>query len=214
MDAAHNVRRAVAIRGEWIKAVSDEPDGLDGLRAAHTRVVDGRALTVVPAIFDTHEHLLESARNLALVQAGEARTLADLIGLIRARAAQAAPGEWVVTSMSWNETNLAERRLPTAAELDRATDTHLVLCPRGGHICAANSLALRIARIGPDTPDPSAGTIARDGAAIPRESSRAARRRRSGNSCRRRRLPTRSPSWEMRARHTGRSASARFARRC
>jgi hypothetical protein len=167
MEAAHGVCRAIAIRGEWIIAVSDDPDALDGLRDGRTRVVDGRALTVLPAIFDTHEHLLESARNLALVQAGAARTLTELIDLIRARAAQAAPGEWVVTSMSWNETNLAERRLPTAAELDRATNAHPVLCPRGGHVCAANTLALRRARIGPETPDPPGGAIARDGTAIP-----------------------------------------------
>jgi hypothetical protein len=44
---------------------------------------------------------------------------------------------------------------------------HPVLCPRGGHVCAANSVALRLARIGPDTPDPPGGTIARDRAALP-----------------------------------------------
>jgi predicted amidohydrolase YtcJ len=167
MNSVHSVYRAIAIRGEWIVAVSDDPGGLDGLRDAHTRVVNGRSLILLPAVFDTHEHLLESARNLAFVQADEARSLNDLVELIRARAAETAPGQWVVTSMSWNETSLAERRLPTAAELDRATDVHPVLCPRGGHVCTANSLALRLARIGPGTPDPPGGTIARDGGALP-----------------------------------------------
>jgi len=37
-----------------------------------------------------------------------------------------------------------------------------VLCPRGGHICAANSLALRLAGIHSETPDPPGGAIGRD----------------------------------------------------
>ncbi len=159
--------RAIAIRDEWIVAVSDDPDGLDGLRDARTRVVNGRSLTVLPAIFDTHEHLLESSRNLGLVHADEARSLAQLTDLIRARALETPPGQWIVTSMSWNETSLDERRLPTAGELDLATNAHPVLCPRGGHICAANGLALRLAGIARDTPDPPGGTIGRDASGAP-----------------------------------------------
>jgi hypothetical protein len=168
MDAARSVRRAIAIRGEWIVAASAESDGLDGLRGgAHTRVIDARAPHLVPAIFDTHEHLLESARDLALVQADKARSVSNLCGLIRARAAQTAAGQWIVTSMSWDETKLAERRLSTATELDSATNAHPVLCPRGGHICEANWVALALAHLGADTVGPPGGTIVPDGASIP-----------------------------------------------
>ena len=167
MDAAHRVGRAIAIRDEWIVAVSDDPDGLDGLCDPRTRVLNGRPLTLLPAIFDTHEHLLEASRNLALVRDDEARSLGELIDFIRARAVQTPPGQWIVTSMSWNEGDLAEGRLPTVAELDSATDAHPVLCPRGGHICAANRLALRLAGIARDTPDPPGGAIGRNGDGVP-----------------------------------------------
>ena len=167
MDRAQSVYRSIATRGERIVAVSEEPDGLDGLRDDHTRSIRAPQLAVLPAIFDTHEHLLESARNLALVQADAARSIADLIGLIRNRADSTPPGRWIVTSMGWNEANLAERRLPTASELDRATEAHPVLCPRGGHVCAANSLALRLAGIDDTTADPRGGSIGRDGDGSP-----------------------------------------------
>jgi predicted amidohydrolase YtcJ len=144
MDGADRVYRSIAIRDEWIVAVSADPDGLDGLRDDQTRMISKPELTVLPAFFDTHEHLLESARNLALVQADEARSIGELIGLIQSRALQTPPGRWIVTSTGWNEERLAERRLPIASELDQATNAHPVLCPRGGHICAANSLALRL----------------------------------------------------------------------
>jgi predicted amidohydrolase YtcJ len=105
MDGSGRPLRAVAIRGEWNVAVSLEPDGLDGLRDARTGVINGRPLTLVPAIFDTHEHLMEASRNLALVPADEASSLAELIDLLRARAVMTPRGKWIVTSMSWNETN-------------------------------------------------------------------------------------------------------------
>jgi len=58
-----------------VVSASEEPDGLDRLREAHTRDVGGGSLMVLPTIFDTHEHRLEASRNLGLVRADEARSL-------------------------------------------------------------------------------------------------------------------------------------------
>jgi predicted amidohydrolase YtcJ len=151
--------RALAICDGVIVAVSEDVDGLDGLRSPGTRVVEGAGLTLQPAFIDTHEHLLESARNLGRVQIQAARSLDELIAIIAERAASTPTGEWVQTTMGWNESNLAEGRLPTALELDRATDVHPVLVPRGAHVCVANTLALQATGITPDTPDPHGGTI-------------------------------------------------------
>ena len=151
--------RSLAIRDSVIVAVSDQVDGLDPLRSATTKVVEKPDLTLQPAFIDSHEHLLESARNLGRVQVQDARSLDELIGMIAQRAAQTPRGQWVQTTMGWNESDLAEGRLPTAAELDRASDTHPVLVPRGGHVAVANTLALRAAGITVDMPDPPGGTI-------------------------------------------------------
>ena len=58
--------------------------------------------------------------------------------------------------------NLKERRFPTAKELDAATTKHPILVKRGGHNDVVNSMALAIAGITKDTPDPKGGTIVRD----------------------------------------------------
>jgi predicted amidohydrolase YtcJ len=63
--------------------------------------------------------------------------------------------------MAWHESNLAENRLPTGAELDAAAGSHPVLARRGGHLAVANSAALTAAGIGPGTPDPPGGKIGR-----------------------------------------------------
>lgn len=159
LDATGRAYRAIATRAEAIVAVSEDPDGLDGLRDDRTRVISEPELTLLPPIFDDHEHLLDASHNMALLQPQQARSIDELIALISERAAGTRPGQWIVTAAGWDESMLAENRLPSAAELDRATDAHPVLCPRGGHVCVANSMALRLAAIAPHTPDPRGGTI-------------------------------------------------------
>lgn len=51
--------------------------------------------------------------------------------------------------------------MPTAAELDTATDRHPVLVKRGGHNDVVNHYALRLAGITEETPVPPGGTIGR-----------------------------------------------------
>jgi len=77
-----------------------------------------------------------------MVPVDQAHSIAEFLDLIRQRAAQTPAGQWIRTTNAWNEANLAERRLPTAAELDSATSQHPVLVRRGGHSGVANSLAL------------------------------------------------------------------------
>ena len=108
------VYQAIAIRDEWIVAVSQGSHGLDGLIGADTRVLDAPDLTILPAFEDTHNHLMLAAQNMSLVPVDRAHTLAEFIDLLRQRAAQTPPGTWIQTSAAWHEVNLAEGRLPTA----------------------------------------------------------------------------------------------------
>jgi predicted amidohydrolase YtcJ len=155
------VYQAIAIRDEWIVAVSQGSHGLDELISADTRVLDAPDLTILPAFEDTHNHLMFAAQNVGLVPVDRAHTLAEFIDLLRQRAAQTPPGTWIQTSAAWHEVNLAEGRLPTASELDDATRDHPVLVRRGGHVVVANSLALTLGGITRETPDPPGGTIIR-----------------------------------------------------
>jgi predicted amidohydrolase YtcJ len=82
--------------------------------------------------------------------------------MVSAAARAAAPGDWVVTSVGWHESNLLENRLPTLAELDAAAPDHPVLARRGGHLAVVNSAALRAAGIEDDMPDPAGGKFGRD----------------------------------------------------
>jgi len=155
--------RCVGLRGPEIVAVSADLAGLDDLAGGGTAVVDASDLTLLPAFADSHEHLMEASNNTLLVPVDTARSVAEFTGMITAAARDAAPGEWILTSISWHESNFAENRLPTLAELDAAAPDRPVLARRGGHFAVANSAALQAAGIGPDTPDPPGGKIGRLG---------------------------------------------------
>ncbi|MFE0463152.1 amidohydrolase [Kitasatospora sp. NPDC058965] len=160
-------QRALAVRGDRVLAVSEAADGLDGLAGPATRVLDLPDSAVLPAFDDTHTHLIAAADSAHDVAVADARSVRELVGLIRARADRTPPGEWIRTAGHWQELNLAERRFPTAAELDAATDRHPVLVQRGVHNQVLNGYALRLCGIDADTPDPVGGRIGRDAAGRP-----------------------------------------------
>jgi hypothetical protein len=153
--------RALAIRGDSIIATSIQADGLDALMTPQTIVIDDGALTWLPAFNDTHNHLLEATRNSTFVPVERAHTIADLLALIRERAAHTPAGRWIQTTNAWHERNLAEGRFPAAHELDEATREHPVLVRRGGHMAVLNSRGLELSGITSATPDPQGGRLGR-----------------------------------------------------
>jgi len=155
-------QRAVAVLGDRIVALSPDPQGLDAWVTGHTSVHDLPEATVLPAFDDTHTHLIFAGYSAHDVPVHRARTIAEFLELIKRRAAVTPEGQWIRTTTNWQELNLAERRMPTADELDTATDRHPVLVKRGGHNDVVNNVALRLAGITEDTPVPSGGVIGRD----------------------------------------------------
>jgi len=155
------VYRSAGLLGAGIAAVSADPDGLDDLAGDGTVITDAGDLTLLPAFADSHEHLMEASRNTLLVPVDRARSVAEFTAIVAAAARDAAPGAWILTSMAWHESGLAENRLPTGAELDEAAPGHPVLARRGGHLAVASTAALTAAGVGPGTPDPPGGKFGR-----------------------------------------------------
>jgi hypothetical protein len=162
---------ALAIRDGSIAATAGPADR-DELTAAWrgpgTVMIDEPGLAVLPAFTDTHNHLMLAGQNILGVPVSQAGNIPRLVAMIAERAARTPPGQWIRSAADWHELGLAERRLPTAAELDQATTEHPVLVLRGGHNGVLNSVALRLAGIGRDTPDIEGGFIDRDASGEPR----------------------------------------------
>lgn len=153
-------RAAASRAGRWL-AVGGE----DEVRAAAgpaAEVVDLGGRTAIPGLTDSHMHLLNYGLHLERLHLEGVRSLAELTKRVRERAATLPAGTWIL-GRGWDQDRLAERRYPTAADLDRAAPAHPVVLVRAcGHLSAVNSLALKLAGISRDTPDPEGGRIDRD----------------------------------------------------
>lgn len=155
--------RSIAIRSGRIMAVGKAPGDLDAHIGPTTCVLDAPSLTVLPGFIDTHTHFLFAGRSVDDVSLNQARNMDELISAVRERAGRTPKGEWIRSSAAWNEANLAEQRMPTRWDLDRATTDHPVLIKRGGHNDVLNSSGMKLAGLTRDTPTPAGGTIVKDG---------------------------------------------------
>jgi predicted amidohydrolase YtcJ len=89
----------------------------------------------------------------------------ELIAALKQKADQTPAGQWVRGSR-YQDTKLG--RHPTRYDLDRASTTHpIYISHSSGHVSAVNSLALQLANVTKETPDPRGGAFDRDEAGVP-----------------------------------------------
>ncbi|MFC2066369.1 amidohydrolase [Chloroflexota bacterium] len=163
MDARHPTAEIVAIAGDKILLVASN-DELESVAGAKTRIIDCRGKTVVPGFNDAHCHIFSFIRKLLSIDLSPSSvsSIADIKSAIRHRAGNTPPGKWL-TGTDYNEFYLAEKRCPTRWDIDEVAPNHpVVLSHRSLHACVLNTLALSLAGITRETPDPPGGLIDRD----------------------------------------------------
>jgi len=157
---------AIAIRTGRILAlgrgrdVDGEFAGLERLNGEPIRRLDLEGRAILPGLTDAHIHLEFYALGLQKVDC-ETATRAECLARVAERARSAPPGDWVL-GHGWNQNEWPEG-FGTAADLDQAAPGRPVyLTAKSLHAGWASSAALRLAGIGPGTPDPEGGRIGRD----------------------------------------------------
>lgn len=133
------VARGIAVRGEHVLAVGDEPDIREYIGDG-TRVIELEGRSVLPGLADNHFHSIGGGPGVDL---SGARSLNEVLNAIGMRADEVPAGEVIVTNSDWHEGQLAEQRLPYRDDLDRAAPDNPVVVVRGGHEYILNSAALR-----------------------------------------------------------------------
>lgn len=161
LDAACPRATALAIRDGRIVYVGDDA-GAEVHRTHARRVMDLQGATAVPGLNDAHVHLAGiGQRELAFNLEGTVG-IADLQARLATRLASSAPKQWIV-GRGWIETHWQPARFPTRQDLDTVSgDRPVALVRADGHAIVANSVALRLARVTRETPNPVGGEILRD----------------------------------------------------
>jgi len=165
LDAGSTVAQAVAIKDGRIVTVGADVQ-VGTLAGSGTPTLDLGGSAVIPGIFDSHNHFLEVGAKLSMIRLDECRSQAEMMELVRERAKDTPPGEWIV-GQGWNEGNFADGQLPTRHDIDPATSEHPVILMRFFNTDVVNGYALRLAGITRDTPDPEGGKIERDAGGEP-----------------------------------------------
>jgi predicted amidohydrolase YtcJ len=161
VDSSRPEAEAVAVLGDRIVAVGSNQQ-VGAWRGPHTRVVDATGKRLLPGFNDAHVHFMDGGSQLDNVQLNDATSPQEFARRIRERAAKTAKGEWVLGG-DWDETKWNPAELPTKELIDAATpETPVAVGRYDGHMVLANSLALKLAGITAQTPDPAGGVIVRD----------------------------------------------------
>lgn len=117
---------------------------------------------ILPGLRDAHLHAVPYATLLGGCSLKSASSIDDLVARLSAYASTRTGTEPIIATRLDDE-GLAERRLPTRDELDRAVpDRPAVIYRYCGHVAVANSSALDISDISSATPDPPGGSLDRD----------------------------------------------------
>jgi predicted amidohydrolase YtcJ len=153
---------AVAIHNAHITAVGSD-DEILALAGPLTRKLDLGGRLLLPGLCDAHIHFYDWSLSRRLVDLTGCADKAEMMRRVADRAAQTAPGGWVV-GRSWNEIGWRERTLPTRDDLDPITDGRPAIFWRSDmHSAVANSAALKLAGLDDESPDPEGGKLGRDG---------------------------------------------------
>jgi predicted amidohydrolase YtcJ len=152
---------AIAVKADRIVFVGTNADAQQYV-GQNTRVVDLKGKTVLPGFTDSHQHLSGVGFREMNLNLEGTTSLADFLAKVKARVAQAKPGEWV-TGRGWIETHWKPAVFPTRWDLDKVAPNNPVILGRAdGHGAVANSAALKEAGIDKNTPNPFGGEISKD----------------------------------------------------
>jgi len=144
----------VRVEGDRITHVFD---GEPSAEFTGTRV-DLEGATVLPGLVDAHLHLQgigEAARVLDLRGTG---SVAEVVAKVRAADAT---GGWILGE-GWDQNDWSDATFPSAAALAAVGDVPIMLTRIDGHAVWVNQVALTLAGVGANTPDPDGGEVLRD----------------------------------------------------
>ena len=161
VDTSQPLAQAVAILQDRIVAVGSNA-AVDAWRGPNTKVIDAAGKLVLPGFNDAHVHFVSGGEQLDNVQLKDVTNPQEFARRIAERAKITPKGEWVQGG-NWDETKWDPPNMPTKEMIDALTpDTPIFVSRYDGHMGLANSLALRLAGITAQTPDPPGGTIVHD----------------------------------------------------
>ena len=177
VDEARPWAEAIAIAGDRILAVGDA-DAVAETADGDTQIIDLQGNFASPGFNDAHVHMDSTGMLITGVNLLDVHEPVAFVERIKGAAQRLPEGSWIIRGSwgayeQWGEGSSGEQNslanvasgpfTPDRNMIDAVTPRHPVLVSRFNRsMYLANSLALELAGINADTPDPLGGEIARD----------------------------------------------------
>jgi predicted amidohydrolase YtcJ len=163
VDSKDSIVQAVAARNGEIVRVGSNNDVQD-LISDDTEVLNLEGKTVTPGLVDSHIHVMyfgkQEWEGFTEIRIPDVSSKEDLLQVVAEAASQIPEGEWVSGNQGFL---LPLAEAPTLQELDAAAPNHPVyLKHMSGQYGVVNSLAMELAEINKDTPNPPGGVVVKN----------------------------------------------------
>jgi predicted amidohydrolase YtcJ len=162
-DPQHPWASAMAVRGGkiicagGIEQIMLECGG--GQENAETIQLGGHF--VMPGFNDAHVHIGSAGADMLAVRLNGAAAVEELQKRVADAVAAHKEGDWI-TGSGWDHTVWPDKKFPNKQQLDSVAPKNPVLLTHiSGHVAVANSLALKLASITKETPNPKGGEFER-----------------------------------------------------
>jgi predicted amidohydrolase YtcJ len=159
--------QAVAIRGDRIVFVGSDAE-VEAFTGEGTEVVDLEGRLTIPGFIEGHAHFMGLGIARLQLDLMATSSYQDLIELVAAAVADAEPGEWIV-GRGWHQSKWDPEPEPSVRGFQThdalsavSPDNPVFLRHASGHASFANAMAMELAGVTGDTPDPDGGEIIRD----------------------------------------------------
>lgn len=157
VDEDFSTATTMAVKGDRILYVGDKA-GAEAYVGAGTEITDLGGKTVLPGLIEGHMHVSNLGENHLKLDC-YFKSKEDILEMVRQAAKEAEPGEWIQGS-GWLDTLWDEPGFPSKEELDAVAPNNPVYLLRAdNHMGWFNSMALEMAGITKDTPEPQGGQI-------------------------------------------------------
>ena len=158
-ERSHPWTDAIALRGNRIVALGERASR--SVAARRTHVIDLGGAMVVPGMMDNHTHFISGSQMLTQIDLLSVKSRQQLVETVAKGAARLKAGRWL-EGFGWDEQRWGGE-LPDRSWIDPVTpNTPVSIARTDGHNIFVNTVALKLAGIDRNTPDPAGGRIVRD----------------------------------------------------
>ena len=157
---------ALAINGYQITAVGSNEE-IFSLIGSETKIIELNGRFAMPGFIEGHGHYLGLGRSKQILDLNDVKNWNEIVSMVAVAVDKANPGDWIF-GRGWHQDkwdslpDAAVDGVPINDTLNEVSaENPVILGHASGHAAFWNDLALEIAGVTDDTPDPEGGTIVR-----------------------------------------------------